>query len=287
MRITALIFLLLFSIFSSSVFSMDEVRVVLGQSDKDSRHDYPHRILKAALDATVASDGPYRFVYAPVRMSRNRALAELKTGTMINVHEAPTRDEWEQAVVPIRIPIRKGLLGYRLFLIKSSDADKFRDLKTIEDLKKLRAGLGAQWSITLMLKALNFSIVTGSDYEGLFEMLNAGRFDYFPRGMNEIYKEFAARKALYPEMIIEPTKALFLNIPSYLFVSPQYPELADRIKKGLLSIVENGTLDEEFNKEFGAFIEAAKLGERSILKVENKLLSHEIPLGEPGFWFTP
>lgn len=287
MRILAIILLLLFGGLSSSAFSMDEIKVVPGQSENDSRLDYGHRILQAALDATVENDGPYKFVYASDGMARNRALVELKTGNMINVYLAATRDEWEQQLIPIRIPVLKGLLGYRLFLIKRSAVGTFENLKTIEELKKLRAGLGGQWSTTAVMQALGFSIVTGTDYEGLFGMLDAGRFDYFPRGINEIYKEFEARKTLYPEMIIEPTKALYFTTPSYFFVSPQYPDLAARIKRGLLIIFENGVLDTEFNREFGDDLAAANLANRTILKVENKYLSSETPLEKPEFWFVP
>lgn len=287
MRTSVIIFLLVFSCVGSSVHSMDEIRVVPGQSEKDTRHNYPNRILKAALDATIETDGPYTLAYAPGRMTRKRALDELKAGVLINVQEAPTQEEWENTLIPIRIPVRKGLLGYRLFLVKKGNLKKFREVKTIEELKVLKAGLGAQWSTTIVMKGLGFPVVLGSKYEGLFTMLNENRFDYFPRGISEIYEEFESRKVQYPDMRIEPTKVLYFTTPTYFFVSPRYPQLADRIKRGLLAIIENGVLDTEFYVEYGDYIKKSKLESRIILKVENKLLSKETPLGQSKFWYTP
>ncbi len=287
MKIQAIVFLLVFGCFSINAYSMDEIRLVPGQSEKDTRHNYPNRILKAALDVTIETDGPYTFAYAPGPMARKRALDELKSGVLINVFEAPTQEEWEQTLTPIRIPVRKGLLGYRLLLVKKGNLNKFRELKTIEELKTFKAGLGAQWSTTIVMKALGFSIVKGLKYEGLFAMLNENRFDYFPRGINEVYEEFESRKAKYPEMRIEPTKVLYFTTPTYFFVSPRYPKLADRIKRGLLAIIENGVMDKEFYLEFGDYIEQSQLENRLILKVKNKLLSNETPLGKSKLWFTP
>lgn len=281
------ILFLFFIVFTSSIYTIDEIRVVPGQSESDSRHYYPHALLKAALEATLESDGPYIISYAPVTMTRNRALKELLKGKLINVHEAPTREEWEQTVIPIRIPIRKGILGYRVFLINAEDSQKFEKLKTIDELKQLKAGLGSQWSTTLVMKVLDFKIVTGLDYEGLFSMLASRRFDYFPRGINEIFKEFETREKKFSNMRIEQTKALYFITPTYLFVSPEYPELADRIKRGFLTIIENGTFDTLFYKEHDEFIKKAGLDKRMIFRVENPLLSKETPLDQAGFWYNP
>lgn len=279
--------LLLLLTLAVNIFADDVIRLAPGQSQNDHRHRYPHLILKAALDATIETHGNYTIEYAKISMTRNRALFELKEGGMINVHEAPTRKEWEVAVIPIYIPIRKGLLGYRLFLIDERKQELFDTLKTVEELKKLRAGLGSQWSTTIVMKAGKFATVTSPTYEGLFGMLMLDRFDYFPRGINEIFNELKTHKDVYPKLIIEPTKSLYFVTPTYLFVSPANPELAKRIEAGLLTIIENGIFDELFLKEHGASIEQADLSNRQILTIENSQLSEKTPLSVQKFWYRP
>ena len=87
-------------------------------------------------------------------------------------------------------------------------------------------------------------------------------------------------------MVIEPTLAIYLPIPTYFFVSPATPELADRIERGMNEIVLDGTFDIEFYKEFGEFIRLAKLKQRNTLRVENPDLSEETPLGNNAYWLN-
>lgn len=77
-------------------------------------------------------------------MSRKRSLRELLHGESVNVHSTPTRAAWEKHALPIYIPIQKGILGYRLLLINQEDLGKFKAIRDVGDLKKLRAGLDMQ-----------------------------------------------------------------------------------------------------------------------------------------------
>ena len=276
----------LLAIFSAHCAVADTiVRLVPGQSNDDTRHLYPHKILRLALDATIATDGPYKIIYNKEYYTRNRALIELQTGQRVNVHEAPTREEWEKQAIPIYIPVRKGLLGYRLLLINKSSKTTFDNIESPDQLKALYAGLGEQWSTTKVMNALGFNVMTGNNYEGLFAMLEADRFDYFPRGLNEVFPEYFARKSKYPEMIIEPSKAIYIPSPTYFFVSPAHPELADRIEKGMNQIIKDGTFDLAFNQEFGDYIESANLPNRRIFKFDNPLLSDKTPTSNAKYWF--
>lgn len=268
-------------------YAKDVVKLAPSFSQADKRYDYPETILRKALDATLESDGQYIVAYAPTSMVRNRALTEIITGEQLNVHIAATRNEWEERAIPIRIPILKGLLGYRLFLVHRKDLPKFSGLKDIEDLKKLRAGVGAQWTTTMVLREAGFEVITGTNYEGLFRMLDLNRFDYFPRGVNEIFAEFESRKSLYPDLQIEPTKAMYFPTPSYFFVSPKYPELAERIRKGLQLLILSGVFDKLFEEAYGDAISKANLNKRHIFTFENPLLPAQTPLDQPELWFSP
>jgi ABC-type amino acid transport substrate-binding protein len=253
-------------------------------SNLDERDFYHEDLLTLALEATEPTDGPFIITHFNHRVPRKRGLEELISGKRINVYVAATRNEWEKNLLAVRIPIYKGLLSYRLFLINQQAKSRFAAIHTLADLKKLRAGSGAQWTITMTLQKGGFTVVPGTDYEGLFSMLSMNRFDYFPRGLNEIYPELKARKNRFPNMCVEPTLALYCPLPTYFFVSPQAPGLADRIKRGLEILIANGSFDAVFHRWFDSDIEQAQLAGRRVLRVGNPFLSKKTPLNRPELW---
>nr|WP_321255218.1 hypothetical protein [uncultured Pseudodesulfovibrio sp.] len=283
MRQRFIVLLLVIVCIGTNAYSMDHIKL-----SPDFESDcYIYALLEKALEVTKRTDGPFTISQAPLGMKRNRALHELIEGSNINIHIAATRREWESKTLPIRIPIIKGLLGYRLFLINKKDARLFKKIKNIEKLKKLRAGSGQQWTTTAVLLDAGFTVVTGSDYEGLFGMLEANRFDYFPRGINEIYFELEAQKQKHPDLDIDSALALYFPTPSYFFISPQHPHLADRIQRGLEILIQTGEFDTMFNKEFATSISRAKLNSRKLFIIENPFLTDKTPFDRPELWFSP
>ncbi len=255
-------------------------------SAKDSRFTYPRLLLKEALERTVDRFGPYKIQQYPVPLSRQRALVKLMNGE-ITVFDAAARQEWETAAIPIRIPLRKGLQGYRLFLIRSEDQKKFNQVSTLDDLLHFRMGGGQQWSTTLALKRLNIDVIGGNTYEPLFKMLMQKRFDYFPRGVNEAFREKEERENVFPNLKVEENLALYMPLPTYFFVSPLKPELAKRLKIGLISMIEDGTFDRMFFAYHQNDLENANLSARKIFKVQNLNLTDETPLNKAWLWYRP
>ena len=227
----------------------------------DLRFQYPGTLLKAALDITTDEYGPYEIKPLDQQISRNRALIELGKGN-IEVFSAPTRQNWEEEALPVRIPLRRGLGGFKLLFIHEADKDKFASIQDINIYKRIPMGGGSQWSSTLAYNKMGFTMVGGTEYAALFDMFQGGRFDFFPRGINEVYKELAKFGPKVPDMIIEPTVAFYLPNPTYFFISPKQPELAERIERGLNKLVWNGTFDKLFFKSFSENIIQADLNSR-------------------------
>lgn len=286
-RLSAILAVIIFIVLSADTMSAEDViRIIKPHSEMDRRHIYNNAILSAALEKTIPEYGDYKIVLALRGTQRDRALDELISGRNINVHIVPTRKKWEEKTIPIRIPIVKGLLGYRLFLIKRDNLMKFSSIKSLNELKGLRAGLRQQWNTTEAMKALGFRVVQGSNYEGLFHMLICGRFDYFPRGVNEIFPEFNLRSQNLQDMVIEPSKALYLPQPTYIFVSPMYSELAKRIEAGLRKMIQGGSFDDLFWGHHESSIQQAGLDRRQIFTVDNPLLSPKTPLEKKNLWLN-
>jgi hypothetical protein len=273
-------------LFSISTFAKTTVYITLPDKGNFSRTDYPNSVLTLALEKTKKSHGPFEIVKT-VHFRRDRALKELIKGELINVHKAPTRNEWESSVIPIYIPIRKGILGYRLLLIKSENKSLFKNITSFEELNSLKCGTGEQWSITRAMDALGFQLVKGKKYEGLFGMLDQKRFDYFPRGINEIFGEFSKFKPKFQSLEIEKTLAVYIPQPTYFFVSPKFPKLAKRIEEGLRIAIKDGSFEKLFLKYQSKKIKRANLSNRKIIKLKNPVLNKHEVFDNKSLWYSP
>jgi hypothetical protein len=267
--------------------AMDNIRYEKGQSKLDVRTGYKLELLRSALDYTVDNYGPYQITTDAPRMNALQARKQLQTGKRLNVFIAVTNNDWESTAIAIKIPVRKGLLNYRLLLIHKNDLPIFENIKTVDELKEQTVGLLYGWSINAVMGEQEFRIKNGNNYDGLFRMLDLHRFNFLPRGINEIFGELAQRKDILRNVVIEPNIALYIPTPGYIFVSRKYPRLAKRLQEGLELMIKDGSFDMLFHKYFDESISKAKLNQRLILKLENVNLPEGTPLERNELWFTP
>ena len=278
--------------FVLSIFSvthaMDVAILDAPVNEIDKRNDYTNILLTQILERTKAKYGPYRVEYAPSYMYRDRLLTELKHGIVVNVTAKATRPDWEESdLITLRIPVDKGITEYRIALIRAGDQEKFSNISNVDDLKRLTLGVGHAWSTRQVYQALNFKYEAAADWEGLYKMLVAGRFDYFPRALSEVFVEYDDRKASFPDMAIEKSMMLYFPLPKYFFVSPQSPRLAARIAAGFKAMIKDGSFDRLFFKYHQPLIERADFCSRRIFRMSNPLLSDKTPLDKPEYWYDP
>jgi ABC-type amino acid transport substrate-binding protein len=196
-----------------------------------------------------------------------------------------TTPEREAAFIPIRIPIRKGLLNYRLLLTNKSELSKFEGIVTLEQLKKLKAGLVDRWITSDILQHNNFNILRILDYDSLFRMLIAKRYDYTVRGVNEIYGELTSHKYKDADFAVVPNIGLYINSPTYFFISKRHPKLAKRVELGFELMLENGQFDQIFYKWHQKSIDKANLKGRVLININNPFLPIDTPKDRPELWF--
>ena len=92
-----------------------EVRYRQPESSFDHRVEYPVALLKLTLSKIKPS---LKAVPSKQPMQQGRALRQLAKGLDVDVVWSGTSKEREEKLRPIRIPLQKGLNGYRLFLVK-------------------------------------------------------------------------------------------------------------------------------------------------------------------------
>lgn len=213
------------------------------EPDATPQYTYFYKLLELALSKTV-SEGPYKIIYASATFTTERYLAELNNNSTISVLWTMGDKKREQNLLPIRFSLLRDLNSFRVLLIRKEDKEKFEKIKTLDELRRLKAGLGAQWPDTDIMRRNNFNVVTSMQYNSLFKMLAARRFDFFSRGLYEIKNEAEAHKD--KGLIVDQHLMLFYNAPFYYFVNKNDKALADRIERGLKTSQADGSLDELF-----------------------------------------
>lgn len=260
------------------------------ESPDDQRYTYHWDVLRAALDATRPSYGDYVLATAPSYMNESRQIVEMKKGDgAINTMVLDSTAELETDLIAVKFPIDKGLLGYRVFLIRLEDQPKFSAVRTLDDLRKFMMGQARDWSDVAIYKNAGFDVVVGSRYETLFDMLMHKRFDAFGRGVTEVIDELGTYQKKYPSMAIENSLLLYYPMPVYFWFpkTAQGKLYAKRVDEGMHQIVKNGTFDRMFKVHFGPLINDLQLKKRRLFRIPNIDLPADQPFQDKTLWFDP
>jgi hypothetical protein len=246
---------------------------------------YWEEMLTAGLEVTKEEFGPYEIVIHKHALGNDKHMREMIKGELINARVGVTTPEREAAYITIKIPLRKGLLNYRVLVANRTELGKFEGIENLEQLKKLKVGLVDRWIISDLFQQQGFSLMRIVDYTSLFPMLMAKRYDYTTRGVNEVYTELEFNQPEGADFAVVPNIGLYISTPSYLFISKQHPRLAKRIETGFELMLESGRFDEIFYKWHQSSIDRAGIKHRKFFKIENPLLpSISLPT-RPELWF--
>lgn len=219
------------------------------------------------------------------RLQKGRALHELARGERVQVAWAVTNRERERQLRPIRIPLDKGLSGWRVCLAMQTDLPRLRAVADLAGLARLKAGQGMDWADTAVLRANGLPVVTGGTAANLFQMLAVHRFDYFPVSAGQAW-DFAVEHAARG-IVLEPMLALHYPSAVYFFVNQDNTALAAAIERGLLRLIGDGTFDRYFHAAVDGQLERAGLGARRVLALRNPGLPPATPLANKRLWYRP
>ena len=241
--------------------------------EKSERHEYTQELLVAVLDSTILSHGDYQIQILPhLNEPRTSAMLRRREGYG-DIVQGALRDDWEEHLIPIKIPIMKGLLGLRVLLIRKDMQPIFAEIHSLAQLKEQIGGVTNYWSITKIFDYYQFSVAKTNRQDSMFAMLEKRRFDYISRGINEVLIEYEKFKPDNPNLHIEENILLNIPLPVYFFVNPNKPKLAKRIEAGLNNIIENGILDQIFVKHFKGHFEQLNLLNRRVFELANPSLT--------------
>lgn len=274
-------------VLSIPAYAIERILINHPESHNDSRYDYPRKLLSRVLDITSSQYGTVTLETNGLSMSRSRALSALIEGKQLHVMAEAPKPDWNKHLLCVRIPIRKGIQGYRIFLTRNEHKPLLENISSFDEFKSLSTGSGTQWSTTRVMEEAGFNVVRGIDYEGLFGMLIRNRFITFGRGINEVFLEYEDRRSKLNDLAIDDRFVLYIPLPTYFFVTPTQPELKERIKTGLTTLIHSGEFETIFNAEFGPLIERAQLDKRILFSIPNPNLTEQDPLEVSHYWYKP
>lgn len=258
------------------------------ENANDQRHTYYWELLEAALQANKDKYGDYKLTSYGTPMNFQRAVSELEAGDAgrVNIVARATNLDLEQRLRPIPIPLDKGLLGYRLFLIMPETQAKLDKVQTLDDLRQFSIGQASPWTDVKILQSANMKLVIADNYEGLFQMLGIRRFDLFSRGVIEIYSEWEAHTDKVPGITIEKNLILAYPMPRYFFVpkTANGARMAERIEDGLRRLAKNGEFERRYQAYKKAVLADVSLAGRRVFRINNSQLSDLAPKNEKFWW---
>jgi ABC-type amino acid transport substrate-binding protein len=242
----------------------------------------------ALLQLALKNSGKdYQTVPTDIRIQQEGVIRDMVSGQgQVDFFWTMSTDEREKILIPVRIPLDKGLIGWRVALVNPERAALFKNVKTIKDLRAFKAGQESGWPDVQILQSNGLEVVTASSDQAMFSMLQGGRFDYFPRSVIEILGEVS----LHSEYPLEVERNILLHYPAalYFFVTPHMPELAEALRTGLEKAVADGSYERLFQRFMQPIASKLELKRRRVIELSNPLQSNDkMPLNRPELWYRP
>lgn len=258
------------------------------ENANDQRQTYYWELLRAVLESNRAYYGDYTLEPSPAPMSYQRAQAELERGgDRINIFAPAGNKALESSSLEIPLPLDKGLIGLRLFLIMDGSQAELDKVGTVNDLKRFTIGQRPSWTDTSILQHNGFLVVSTDNFEGLFKGLAANRFDLFARGANEIQAEWLGRRQTIQGLSIEKNLALLYPMSRHYFV-PRTNKgmlMAERIRDGLQRLAATGEFERRYQAYKAVVLKDVPLAGRRVFRLQNPELSPLVPpLNDRRWW---
>ena len=244
----------------------------------------PFKLLKAAL---TASGRPHTVRVSETRLPSMRALLELKGGG-INVMDTGAAPKVAEGARILPFPLDLGLSGYRLMLVRQDRLDRLRAVNRWEDLRPLTFGQGPDWVDSSILRAAGLQ-VHEAEFLHLFRMLEAGRFDAFPLGIDEAGLLLSMFRHLAPSVVVFEDWCLHYRFARVFAVRHDAPQLGDALQDGLSRIFADGRARAVLSEDarLGPLINGRKRLPGRIFEIENNLWTAPFQAIPENLFFKP
>ena len=175
----------------------------------------------------------------------------------------------------------------RVAIVKASEQHQFSNVRSLRDLKQFAAGQGKTWTDTFILESNGLTVEKTLKYDNLFPMLEGDRFDYFPRGIHEPWREIVRFKDL--NLTVDPHIIIRYVAPLYFFIRKDNHQLKQTLDEQFEALIEDGTFAQLFfsDSDVRNALSRANTKQRIIIDLDNPLLTPETPIHRKELWFDP
>lgn len=204
----------------------------------------------------------------------------------IDIVWSGTNKRREKLYLPIRIPLMKGMLGYRVLLANKDNREKLESISSESELKALTACQGMHWPDSDILEGNGFLVHRVAHHEAMFEMVEKKRCDYFPRAIFEGAGDSEEFRHKYPNIVQIKHILLQYPLPVYYFVNKKNKSLAKRLYDGLFMAIQDGSLLAlmKSHENTKSIFPINKWKNTKIFKLSNLTLPLKTPLNDKKLW---
>ncbi|MGE5371285.1 MAG: hypothetical protein ACM3QZ_04780 [Solirubrobacterales bacterium] len=198
---------------------------------------------------------------------QTRVIADLDNGS-VSLYYMLQSAERDAKYPSIKVNLTNGLIGSRILFIRKGTQSRFDGLLSPKDFRDrhLIGAIGANWFDGKVWKANNLLYVgiTG-DWKLIYGMLKAGDrgIDYFPRGANEIWDEYAA----HPELDIEKNLILKYDRDFHVYLGKNSPALKPVLESALQKAQADGTINRLVQKHYAKQLNLIQYDNRKVINL--------------------
>lgn len=257
--------------------SLSAQEVVYGGRESDPYH---LNLLKLAL--SYHNDKTYKVKQYDFPLPKQRAFVFLAENQRVDVLSASATAERLKNYRAIHVPLYKGLKGWRLAIINKKKPNLLQQVTNKQQLTLFQPVQFHSWIASKVLEHNDITVVKGSKFKGLFEMLDKNRADYLPRSILEVERDLLR----YPKLQLMVDTHILIKYPSvtYFFVNKDNVGLAKNIEDGLEQAIKDGSFDRIFTQAFAKVIEQYHLKDRQIIELENPFYINAVELNRSELW---
>lgn len=234
--------LILLTLFSYQVSGQTTVTVIKPQSVEDASHHYFVELLTLALKNGTHEGTTPRVEMKDFGGAGHESLYRLMDLGEVDVSWKGSNKARDLRFLPIRIPLMRGLLGYRVSIIHKNSLDSFKSNARFAMHNGI-ACQGKYWPDSDILEHNGFSVTRVTSFQTNFKLVNAGRCDYFPRAIFEGPAELSSVREQYPDLRVFDDTLIYYPFPFFYYTTKDKQDLADVIERGLVTMLENGEFD--------------------------------------------
>lgn len=207
---------------------------------------YQILVLSRALEVT-SEFGELTVSLHPQPMSQSRQLRSVLEGS-VDVMWSVTSKSRERKLTPIRLPLLRGYSGHRIIVVNKKEKAQFEGITSLKILKEKKFVQGSDWPDLKILKANGFGVMSedwSTWFSSMYLLVERNVVDGFPRNIIEIHNDIQHFDT--STLAIDENHLITYPNYEYFFVRSDKQQLANRIRLGLIRLIQSGELEEIFH----------------------------------------